>query len=51
MERCPEAAPAYNQLNDTQKKVLDDFSYLENKRLKADQRVGHERILATSMWW
>jgi hypothetical protein len=47
IDRYPDAAPVYNRLNDAQKKVLDDFSYLEKKHLKADQRVALERILST----
>lgn len=43
-ERYPLARSAYDTLSPAQKKVLDEFSYLEQKHLKADKRVGLERI-------
>lgn len=44
-ERFPTGAAAYNLLNDAQKKVLDDFSYAEEKHLKADKKLALERII------
>lgn len=46
-DRFPAAKAAYGLLSDEQKRVLDDFSGLEQKHLKQDRRIALERIVGT----
>lgn len=43
-DRFPAAKAVYSQLSPAQRRVLDEFSYLERKHLKADRRLALERI-------
>jgi len=43
-DRFPSAAAVYAQLSPAQRRVLDEFSYLERKHLKGDRRLALERI-------